>query len=169
MIRVGYGYDIHPLGMKRKLILGGVKIPFQKGLIGHSDADVLVHAVCDALLGAIGQGDIGLHFPSTSPEYKDISSLKLLERVIRWVKEKGFLVGNLDSTIVAQKPLISPYFEAMKQMLAPILELSLDRINIKAKTTEGLGPIGQEEGIAAYAVVILIKEDKRRKNDPEYL
>ena len=164
MFRIGYGYDIHPLEAGRKLILGGIEIPFQKGLAGHSDADVLVHAICDALLGAIGQGDIGLHFPPTSPEYKDISSLKLLEKVIRWVKEKGFVVGNLDSTIVAQKPQISPYFEAMKQTLAPIMELALDRANIKAKTPEGLGPIGHGEGIAAYAVVILM-----RKNASQYL
>jgi 2-C-methyl-D-erythritol 2,4-cyclodiphosphate synthase len=164
LFRIGYGYDIHPLEAGRKLILGGVEIPFQKGLAGHSDADVLVHAICDALLGAIGQGDIGLHFPPTSPEYKDISSLKLLEKVIRWVKEKGFVVGNLDSTIVAQKPQISPYFEAMKQTLAPIMELALDRANIKAKTPEGLGPIGHGEGIAAYAVVILM-----RKNASQYL
>ena len=159
MFRIGYGYDIHPLEAGRKLILGGIEIPFQKGLAGHSDADVLVHAICDALLGAIGQGDIGLHFPPTSPEYKDISSLKLLEKVIRWVKEKGFVVGNLDSTIVAQKPQISPYFEAMKQTLAPIMELDLDRANIKAKTPEGLGPIGHGEGIAAYAVVILMRKN----------
>ncbi|OGW14961.1 MAG: 2-C-methyl-D-erythritol 2,4-cyclodiphosphate synthase [Nitrospinae bacterium RIFCSPLOWO2_12_FULL_45_22] len=159
MFRIGYGYDIHPLEAGRKLILGGIEIPFQKGLAGHSDADVLVHAICDALLGAIGQGDIGLHFPPTSPEYKDISSLKLLEKVIRWVKEKGFVVGNLDSTIVAQKPQISPYFEAMKQTLAPIMELALDRANIKAKTPEGLGPIGHGEGIAAYAVVILMRKN----------
>jgi len=164
LFRIGYGYDIHPLEAGRKLILGGIEIPFQKGLAGHSDADVLVHAICDALLGAIGQGDIGLHFPPTSPEYKDISSLKLLEKVIRWVKEKGFVVGNLDSTIVAQKPQISPYFEAMKQTLAPIMELALDRANIKAKTPEGLGPIGHGEGIAAYAVVILM-----RKNASQYL
>jgi len=159
LFRIGYGYDIHPLEAGRKLILGGIEIPFQKGLAGHSDADVLVHAICDALLGAIGQGDIGLHFPPTSPEYKDISSLKLLEKVIRWVKEKGFVVGNLDSTIVAQKPQISPYFEAMKQTLAPIMELALDRANIKAKTPEGLGPIGHGEGIAAYAVVILMRKN----------
>lgn len=159
MFRIGYGYDIHPLEAGRKLILGGIEIPFQKGLAGHSDADVLVHAICDALLGAIGQGDIGLQFPPTSPEYKDISSLKLLEKVIRWVKEKGFVVGNLDSTIVAQKPQISPYFEAMKQTLAPIMELALDRANIKAKTPEGLGPIGHGEGIAAYAVVILMRKN----------
>jgi len=159
LFRIGYGYDIHPLEAGRKLILGGIEIPFQKGLAGHSDADVLVHAICDALLGAIGQGDIGLHFPPTSPEYKDISSLKLLEKVIRWVKEKGFVVGNLDSTIVAQKPQISPYFEAMKQTLAPIMELDLDRANIKAKTPEGLGPIGHGEGIAAYAVVILMRKN----------
>lgn len=169
MLRIGYGYDIHPLEVGRELILGGVRIPFQKGLLGHSDADVLVHAICDALLGAISLGDIGLHFPATSPEYKDISSLKLLERVISWVKERGFIVGNLDSTIVAQKPNINPYFEVMKQTLAPILDIALDQINIKAKSPEGLGPIGHEEGIAAYAVVMLIKDDKGRENASEDL
>jgi 2-C-methyl-D-erythritol 2,4-cyclodiphosphate synthase len=137
-----------------------VKIPFPKGLDGHSDADVLVHAVCDALLGALAQGDIGIHFPATSEEYKDISSLRLLTQVMKLVEERGFQVGNLDTTIIAQAPQLNPYFDLIKNTLAPIIGLEAGQINIKAKSPEGLGPIGCGEGIAAFAIALLFKKDE---------
>ena len=142
-MRIGIGYDIHRLALGRKLILGGVTIPFVKGLVGHSDADVLVHAVCDALLGAAGMGDIGLHFPDTAPEFKDISSLKLLAETCNMLKEKGYTIKNLDSTIFAEAPRLSPYREAMQNTLAQTIAIEPDCINIKATTTEGLGMIGK--------------------------
>lgn len=152
-MRVGLGYDVHQLVAGRKLILGGVDIPHSQGLLGHSDADVLLHAVKDALLGAVALGDIGKHFPDTDPQYKGISSLLLLEKVGRLLEEKGYALNNLDSTIVAQAPKLAPYIPLMAENIARVLRVSLEQVNIKATTTEGLGFAGRKEGIAAYAIV----------------
>jgi 2-C-methyl-D-erythritol 2,4-cyclodiphosphate synthase len=154
-IRIGHGYDAHRMVDGRKLILGGVEIAFPKGLHGHSDADVLLHAVCDALLGSLSLGDIGVHFPDNDPQFKGISSLKLLERVGDMVKEKDFKVGNIDVTIVAQEPRLSGHIARMKEHIATTLEIDKGMINIKATTTEGLGFIGKGEGIAAHAVAVV--------------
>ena len=154
-MRVGIGYDVHRLAERRKLIIGGVEIPFEKGLKGHSDADVLIHAVCDALLGAAGLGDIGLHFPDTDPKYKDVSSIKLLIEIFQMVKNKGFSVLNLDTIIFAEVPKLSPYRSAMQQKIASAIDLEPDRINIKATTTEGLGMIGKGAGIGAMCVAMI--------------
>ncbi len=154
-MRVGIGYDVHPLVENRNLILGGVLIPFQKGLDGHSDADVLVHAVIDALLGAAGMGDIGRLFPDTDDRYKGVSSLVLLRHVAQVLKKAMFKVENIDATIVAQKPKIAPYIEKMKENIALELGIQTDRINIKATTTEGMGFIGAGDGMAAYAIALL--------------
>ncbi len=154
-MRVGFGYDVHSFATGRPLILGGVTIPYRFGLKGHSDADVLVHAICDALLGAIAEGDIGRHFPDTDPQYQDIQSTILLKRVMGKVKEKGFHLLNVDSTIVAQKPKLSEIIPGMVKEIARVLEIETDRVNIKATTTEGLGFTGREEGIAAYAVALV--------------
>ena len=154
-IRIGHGYDAHRIVDGRKLILGGVEIAFPKGLHGHSDADVLLHAVCDALLGSLSLGDIGVHFPDNDPQFKGISSLKLLERVGDMVKEKGFRVGNIDTTIVAQEPRLSGYIVQMRKKIAQTLGIDTEKINIKATTTEGLGFIGKGEGIAAHAVTVV--------------
>ncbi len=154
-MRVGIGYDVHPLVKGRKLILGGVTIPFEKGLKGHSDADVLVHAVCDALFGAASLGDIGLHFPDTDPKYKDVSSIELLAKTFQMVKAEGFSILNIDATIFAEAPKLSPYRSAMQQNIASTLKLEPDQVNIKATTTEGLGMIGSGAGIAAMAVVLI--------------
>lgn len=157
-IRIGHGYDIHRMVEGRKLILGGVEIPFQKGLDGHSDADVLLHAVCDALLGSLSLGDIGIHFPDQDPQFKDISSLELSGRVSSLVKEKGFTVGNIDVTVVAQQPKLSGYISQMRENIAQTLEIDKEKISIKATTTEGLGFVGKGEGIAAHAVALVEKE-----------
>ena len=154
-MHVGIGYDVHPLISDRKLVLGGVVIPFAKGLAGHSDADVLVHAVIDALLGAAGLGDIGEHFPDTAPAFKDISSLKLLVKTCDLISGKGFAVRNIDATIFAEAPKLSPYKAAMQKNIARIIEIKPDRVNVKAKTFEGLGMIGKGEGIAALCVALL--------------
>ena len=154
-IRIGHGYDTHRMVDGRKLILGGVEISFPRGLHGHSDADVLLHAVCDALLGSLSLGDIGAHFPDHDPQFKDISSLKLLERVGAMVKEKGFRVGNIDTTIIAQEPRLSGYIAQMGKNIAKTLGIDTEKINIKATTTEGLGFIGKGEGIAAHAVAVV--------------
>ncbi len=154
-MRVGIGYDIHRLVSGRKLILGGVTIPFDKGLIGHSDADVLVHAVCDSLLGAAGLGDIGFHFPDTDSEYKNISSLKLLARTYKMINKKGFLIENIDTTIFAEAPKLSPYRKEMEENIARTIGLESDRINVKATTTEGLGLIGKGEGVGAMSVALI--------------
>ena len=156
-MRIGIGYDVHRLVYGRKLVLGGVTIPFEKGLLGHSDADVLVHALCDALLGAAGLGDIGLHFPDTDPELKDIYSIRLLAKTYEMVSSKGFAISNVDSTIFAEAPKLLPYREAMQKNIAQTLKIDSGRINIKATTTEGLGMIGKGEGIAAMSVVLLIE------------
>ena len=154
-MRIGIGYDVHRLIRGRKLVLGGVAIPFKKGLLGHSDADVLVHAVCDALLGAAGLGDIGLHFPDTDPEYKDVSSIKILAKTYKLVSGKKFKIMNLDSTIFAEAPKLSPYREEMKKNIARTIEIEPECVNIKATTFEGLGMIGKGEGIGAMCVVLL--------------
>ena len=158
-MRVGLGYDVHALVPNRPLILGGIRIPYLYGLQGHSDADVLLHAISDALLGAIAEGDIGQHFPDTDPQYRNIRSTILLKRVMVKVWEKGFHLLNIDATIVAQKPKLSEFISRMVKEIADILEIDSGRINVKATTTEGLGFAGREEGIAAYAVA-LIEEDQ---------
>jgi 2-C-methyl-D-erythritol 2,4-cyclodiphosphate synthase len=158
-MRVGFGYDVHALVAGRPLILGGVRIPYLFGLHGHSDADVLLHAICDALLGAIAERDIGHHFPDTDPQYKDIKSSLLLERVIAKVKGKGFHIVNIDATIVAQKPKLSDFIPRMVNEIAKVLEFDAGRINVKATTTEGLGFAGKGEGIAAYAVVLVEEKE----------
>ncbi len=154
-MRVGFGYDVHSLVPNRPLILGGVRIPYLYGLQGHSDADVLLHAICDALLGAIAEGDIGRHFPDTDPQYRDIRSTLLLERVLTKVKEKGFHLINVDATIVAQKPKLLDFIPRMVSEIAQILKIDTARINVKATTTEGLGFTGRGEGIAAYAISLV--------------
>ena len=157
-MRVGFGYDVHSFVVGRPLILGGITIPYLFGLKGHSDADVLTHAICDALLGAIAEGDIGRHFPDTDSRYKDIRSTLLLKNVLTKVKEKGFYLINVDATIVAQKPRLSDFIPRMVKEISNVLELEAARVNVKATTTEGLGFTGREEGIAACAVA-LVQED----------
>lgn len=156
-MRVGLGYDAHRLVEGRPLVLGGVRIPYHLGLAGHSDADVLSHALGDALLGAVGAGDLGTHFPDRDPAYRNISSLVLLERIITLVKARGFKPVNVDAVVVAQEPRLSPYLEEMIASLAPILGLTPEAINLKATTTEHMGFTGRGEGIAAYAVVLVEK------------
>jgi 2-C-methyl-D-erythritol 2,4-cyclodiphosphate synthase len=155
-MRIGHGYDVHRLVEGRKLILGGVDVPYERGLLGHSDADVLLHAISDAILGAIGEGDIGRHFPDTDPKYKGADSLKLLEHVMGLAEQKGFRLGNLDATIVAQRPKLAPYISRMRENIGRVAGGEVDRINVKATTTEELGFAGRGEGIAAYAVALMI-------------
>ena len=155
MIRVGLGYDVHKLTEGRDLILGGVKIPWEKGLLGHSDADVVVHASMDALLGAAALRDIGRHFPDTDPQYKGISSIKLLQHVGKLLEEKMYVINNIDATIIAQKPKLLPYIDTMISNVAEALHLEEDQVNIKATTEEGLGFTGSQEGISAHAVCAL--------------
>jgi 2-C-methyl-D-erythritol 2,4-cyclodiphosphate synthase len=157
MIRTGLGFDVHRLAAGRKLILGGVEIPFDKGLLGHSDADVLVHAICDALLGAAGLGDIGEHFPDTDPALKDISSLNLLGKTCDLVRAGKFCINNLDATLFAQAPRLTPFKLTIKESLSRVMEIAPDRINIKATTTEGLDAVGKGEGMAAMCVATLEK------------
>jgi 2-C-methyl-D-erythritol 2,4-cyclodiphosphate synthase len=159
MMRIGQGFDVHAFCEGRPLIIGGVTIPFEKGLLGHSDADVLLHAITDALLGAAGEGDIGKHFPDTDPAYKDADSKRLLLDSWKLVKKKGYRLGNIDCTIIAQKPKMLPYIEEMRTVIAGIFEVAADQINVKATTTEKLGFPGREEGIAAQAVVLIEKKD----------
>lgn len=154
-MRVGHGYDVHRMIEGKKLILGGVEIAFLKGLDGYSDADVLLHAVCDALLGSMSLGDIGIHFPDQDPQFKGISSLELLRKVGTMVKEKGFTVSNIDITVIAQEPKLSGYISQMSENIARTLEIDRGKINIKATTTEGLGFVGKGEGIAAHAVALV--------------
>ncbi len=155
MFRVGIGYDIHRLVDGRKLFIGGVEIPYVKGLLGHSDGDVLLHAICDALLGAMAEGDIGEHFPDTDPAYQGIKSAKLLEAVAKLLEKKSFKINNIDAVIIAQEPPFLPFKRQIQKNLAGILNINKDYINIKAKTNEGMGEIGRKEAIAAYAVVSL--------------
>ncbi len=155
IMRVGHGYDIHKLAPDRKLIIGGVEIPHSKGLSGHSDADVLVHALIDAMLGALGLGDIGKHFPDSDMKWKDANSLDLLSSIYNLIKSKGFKITNIDSTIVVEKPKLSPYIDKMKNNLSKILEISSDLVNIKAKTNEEQDSVGQEKAICAWVVILI--------------
>lgn len=157
-MRVGMGYDVHKLTEGRKLILGGVDIPWEKGLLGHSDADVLIHAVMDALLGAAALGDIGKHFPDTDPAYKGISSVKLLIHVARLLREHGYEVGNIDATVIAQKPKMAPHIPQMRKNMAEALGIPESKINVKATTEEGLGFTGRGEGIASQAICLLTEK-----------
>lgn len=157
-IRVGFGYDVHPLGEGRELWLGGIKLEFDKGCVGHSDADVLLHAVCDALLGAANLRDIGFHFPNTNPKYKGADSKLLLAEVVRLLDEKGYAVGNIDATLSMEAPKINPHIKAMQEVLAPILKVSTDDVSIKATTNEKLGYVGREEGVNAYAVALIYRK-----------
>lgn len=157
MYRIGLGYDVHALVPDRKLWLGGIKVPHTLGLLGHSDADVLIHAICDAMLGAANLKDIGYHFPDTSSSFKNIDSKILLKECDRLIKEKGYTICNIDSTICAQKPKLKDYIDPMRECLASVLELDSDLVSVKATTTEKLGFVGKEEGIAAHAVVMLRK------------
>lgn len=156
-IRVGFGFDVHPLEEGKALWLGGVQIPHTKGCVGHSDADVLIHAMCDALLGAAGLRDIGHYFPNTDPRFKGIDSKILLTETVKLIHEKGFKVGNVDSTLCIEEPKINPHIAEMKKVLAPILEVSMEDISIKATTNEKLGYVGNENGVNAYAVVLISK------------
>ncbi|KIH77764.1 2-C-methyl-D-erythritol 2,4-cyclodiphosphate synthase [Geoalkalibacter ferrihydriticus] len=157
MFRIGQGYDVHRLTKERRLVLGGVEIPYGLGLLGHSDADVLLHAICDAVLGALGEGDIGRHFPDSDPAYRGISSLKLLREVMSLAAAKGYRLGNLDATVVAQAPRLAPHIRKMVEAIAEACGADLSRINVKATTTEELGFEGRGEGISAQAVVLLEK------------
>lgn len=155
MYKIGYGFDAHRFSENRKLIIGGVEIPFELGLSGHSDADVLSHAICDALLGAMGEGDIGSYFPDSDPKYKGISSLVFLEETVSLLKEKGYEIENLDSVIVCEKPKIAPHIEQIKNVLSDVLQISPELVGIKATTTDRMGFTGRGEGIAAHAVVLI--------------
>jgi len=154
-MRIGFGYDVHPLVPNRPLVLGGIAIPFSFGLLGHSDADVLLHAICDAVLGAIAERDIGVHFPDSDPQYKEIRSTILLKKVALKMREKGFHLLNIDTTIVAQKPKLSDYVPGMIKTIAETLEIDPGRVNVKATTSEGLGFPGRGEGIIAYAIALI--------------
>ena len=154
-MRIGHGYDVHRMTTGRRLVLGGVEIPYEKGLLGHSDADAALHALCDAVLGALGEGDIGKHFPDSDPAFKDIDSLILLERTARLMKEKGYSVGNADLTIIAQAPKLAPYIPLMRKRIAAALDCDISQINVKATTEEKLGFTGSGEGVACHAVALL--------------
>ncbi|WP_144561538.1 2-C-methyl-D-erythritol 2,4-cyclodiphosphate synthase [Bacillus mycoides] len=158
MFRIGQGFDVHEFAEDRPLIIGGITIPYEKGLLGHSDADVLLHTIADACLGAIAAGDIGKHFPDTDPAFKDADSAVLLQKVWEFVREQGYELGNLDCTIIAQKPKMAPHIESMRKRISELLETAIDNINVKATTTEKLGFTGREEGIASQAVVLLQKK-----------
>lgn len=157
-IRVGYGYDVHRLAENRDFWMGGVKINHSLGLLGHSDADVLIHAICDAVLGAANMRDIGFHFPDTDPKYKGADSKVLLQRTIELIASKGFRVGNIDCTVCAERPKLNPHVEAMRQCLASLIQVDEDAISIKATTSERMGFVGREEGIAAYCVALIEKD-----------
>ncbi len=155
--RIGIGYDIHPLIEGRKLFIGGIEIPYIKGLFGHSDADVLLHAICDALLGACAGGDIGEHFPDTDPKYNNISSIELLKAVDALIKKENFTINNIDSVIIAEEPKLEPFKKQMQIKISQVLNIGKEMVNVKAKTNEGFGALGKREAIAAYAVVIINK------------
>lgn len=157
MIRIGHGYDVHRLAENRRFVIGGVNIPYERGLLGHSDADVLVHAVMDAMLGALAMGDIGKHFPDCNSEYKDADSIILLERVYEMISAKGWRIGNIDSTIICQQPRLAPYIEEMRFKLASACRCEVEQVSVKATTEEKLGFTGSGEGIAAHAVCLLEK------------
>lgn len=156
MFRIGFGYDVHRLDEGRPLIIGGVEIPHHKGLLGHSDADLLTHAIMDAILGALARGDIGRHFPDTDPAYKGVESISLLKRIMALVRKEGLRVNNVDATIVAERPKLAPHILPMRETLADALQIDLDRVSVKATTSEGLGICGREEAMGAYAVVSLV-------------
>ncbi len=159
MIRIGHGYDVHRLTEGRKLILGGVEVPFELGLAGHSDADVLIHAIMDSMLGALALGDIGAHFPDTSDKFLNIDSTVLLKEVCRIIDEKGYCIGNIDSTVIAQKPKLKDYIPLMRERIAQVCGVDTDKISVKATTEEKLGFTGSLEGISAHAVALLVKKD----------
>lgn len=159
MMRIGQGFDVHEFADNRPLIIGGVTIPYERGLIGHSDADVLLHTVTDAALGAIGEGDIGRHFPDTDPDFKDADSAKLLDYIWKLVDAKGYKLGNIDCTIIAQKPKMAPHIETIRARIAELLQADVSQVNVKATTTERLGFTGREEGIASMATILLVKKD----------
>jgi 2-C-methyl-D-erythritol 2,4-cyclodiphosphate synthase len=161
-MRIGHGYDVHRLVEGRKLIMGGVDISWEKGLLGHSDADVLLHAIADGILGAIGEGDIGRHFPDSDPAYKGADSLKLLAHVMGLAADRGYRLGNLDATIIAQMPKMAPHIQAMRENIAAVLQADVSQVNVKATTEEGLGFSGSGEGIAAHAVVLMEGEVKEQ-------
>ncbi|QYE98054.1 2-C-methyl-D-erythritol 2,4-cyclodiphosphate synthase [Paraclostridium sordellii] len=161
-MRVGMGYDVHKLVKNRKLILGGVEIPHDKGLLGHSDADVLLHAIMDSILGALALGDIGKHFPDTDEKFKGADSMKLLEHVYNLIKEKGYVIGNLDATIIAQAPKMAPHIQDMRFNIARVLNTDIDNINVKATTEEGLGFTGNKEGISSQSICLLVKIDNNK-------
>ncbi|MCA0982355.1 MULTISPECIES: 2-C-methyl-D-erythritol 2,4-cyclodiphosphate synthase [Exiguobacterium] len=154
-MRIGQGFDVHAFAEGRPLILGGIEIPHERGLLGHSDADVLLHTIADAALGAIAAGDIGKHFPDTDPEFKDADSKALLRHVWQLVKDEGYVLGNVDATVMAQRPKLRPYIDEMRAVIADLLEADIEQVNVKATTTEKLGFTGREEGIAAQAVILL--------------
>lgn len=158
-MRVGMGYDVHKLVENRKLILGGVEIEHEKGLLGHSDADVLLHAIMDSILGALALGDIGKHFPDTDEKYKGADSMKLLEHVYNLIKEKGYVIGNLDATIIAQAPKMAPHIQKMRENIARVLNTDINNVNVKATTEEGLGFTGNKEGISSQSICLLINID----------
>lgn len=157
--KIGYGFDVHQLVENRKLILGGIEIPFEKGLLGHSDADVLIHAICDAMLGALALGDIGKHFPNNDPSYKDADSKILLKKVNELINANGFIIGNIDSTVILEQPKLLNHVPQMRKVIAEILDTGIENISIKATTNEGMGFIGKGEGCAAHAVVLLTKKE----------
>ena len=156
--RIGHGYDVHALGDGRRLVLGGVEIPYERGCIAHSDGDVAIHAVCDALLGAVALGDIGLHFPDTSAEFENIDSKILLSRTAAKVREKGYEIGNIDCTIAMQRPKLRPYIDMMRRALAEAMSVAVDRVSVKATTTERLGFEGEEKGVSATAVALVYEK-----------
>ena len=155
--RIGMGYDIHQLVEGRKLVLGGVDVPFEKGLLGHSDSDVLTHAICDALLGAAALGDIGAHFPDTDELWKGASSLDLLARVVEMISERGYRLANVDATVMAERPRLRPHIQAMRERLATVLQVDVERVSVKAKTSEGLESVGRGEAMAAHAIALLTR------------
>jgi len=158
-MRIGQGFDVHEFADNRPLIIGGIEIPYERGLIGHSDADVLLHTITDAALGAIGEGDIGRHFPDTDPDFKDADSAKLLEHIWKLVDARGYKLGNVDCTIMAQKPKMAPYIETIRTRIAELLQADVSQVNVKATTTEKLGFVGREEGIASMATILLLQKD----------
>ncbi len=157
-IRVGFGYDVHPLGEGRELWLGGIKLEFNKGCVGHSDADVLLHAICDALLGAANLRDIGFHFPNTNPKYKGADSKLLLKEVVALLNEHGYAIGNIDASLSLEAPKVNPHIASMQKILAPIMQIAENDISIKATTNEKLGYVGRGEGVNAYAVALIYKK-----------
>lgn len=157
MFRIGHGYDVHKLTENRKLILGGIEIPYEKGLLGHSDADVLVHAICDSLLGALALGDIGKHFPDNDDAYKNADSIVLLRKVCSMIRERGYSVSNIDSTVLAQRPKLSPYIDQMRSKIALACDMDINSVSVKATTEEGLGFTGEGLGIAAHSIALLKK------------